>query len=208
MSTRPIKAVILPAHLSRNSPMNLPEQSPRYVNPDFIYMDEDTGGLFLYKDDRYPSSSKNPKAILGKVAVMRVSFIDQERNETTGELKDKMTCGFVADLRFIESANDFGDAPTDEVPDDQEDFNRWQKDREDAIPIAAVGYEGTTAGEVATAGDSRFVWAVLHLAELADQFNARLLAEDEGKEMPKKTKSKSGKTEDEDQIQKGLSVDK
>lgn len=210
MSAKPIEAVVLPAYLNRNTPMNLFEESPRYVSPDFIYINEVTNGLFLYGDDRYPKISKDPKALLGTVGIMRVAVVDPET--------DGLVNGFVADLRFIESADRFEDAAPDEAPDDQEDFNEWQQDKLHEIPIAAVAYKGLEEGETAVSGDSRFASAVMHLARLADELDKKLHAEHEEKKKLKETKSvakdgegeKNGqrKVEDRDQTLKGLSVDK
>ena len=186
MKPQPIKPATLPPHLNRNTVANLPEESPRYICPDDVSMRETTGELFLYDDNQFSKSSKNPKKLIGSVGIMKAAIVDPETN-------DLMT-GYVADLRHIKSADDFEDAAEEDAPDDQEEFSYWQEEREHEVPIAAVAFWGVDGKETVTQGDGRFANAAIHLATLSDKLEKKLAKEEaERRKKAKKAAAKAAK---------------
>lgn len=160
MTAKSIEAAVLPAHLSRSTVANLGVESPRYVPPDYILLNRETGQLYLRGGDLCLQNTQDTSKLLGRVGIMNASIIDAETND--------VTTGYVADLRFIDTADGFSEATSAEEPSNPERREAWEAAKQQEIPIAAVTYEGLGTGEVVVSGDVRFAKAALHLAGLAD----------------------------------------
>ena len=116
---------------------------------------------------------KNPTTLLGKVGLMKVAIMTP--------VDKTLITGYVADLRFLPSTDDFDVAPPAEPPSYQEEFDMWQEDTNDMIPVAAIAFKGIeSTTDIETAGDERFCRAVLHLASLADELDAELKQKNTG----------------------------
>ncbi len=167
MTSPDISPAKLPFHLMPNTVSNLPIESPRYVDPEYVYLREETGELFLSAGEILDITTRNPNVIMGKVALMKVALPAADGGT--------LLTGYVADLRFLASSDDFDVAPPAEAPDDQEEFSMWAEDTKNLIPIAAIAFTGIEKStDVDTEGDERFAGAVLHLAKLADELEADL----------------------------------
>ena len=97
----------------------MPVESPRYAEPEYVYLRQDTGELFLESREVFDASTKNPTTILGKVGIMKVTI-------TTPRDKALIT-GYVADLRFLPSTDDFDVAQPAEPPSDQKELTCGEK---------------------------------------------------------------------------------
>ena len=173
MTSPDISPTKLPYHLMPNTVQNLPVESPRYVDPEYVYLRQDTGELFLDAREVLDASTKNPTTLLGKVGLMKVAIMTP--------VDKTLITGYVADLRFLPSTDDFDVAPPAEPPSDQEEFDMWQEDTNDMIPVAAIAFKGIeSTTDIETAGDERFYRAVLHLASLADELDAKLKQKNTG----------------------------
>ncbi len=187
MPRREISPAILPVHLEPRTIGNLPIESPRFVDPDFIYLRDATNELFVYKSDQFERGSDRPARLLGKVGIMKALVTDNSDKQ-----QPTSVTGYVADLRFITSGDDFMTAPSLEMPADQEDMSSWEEDLRESIPLAAIIFhEDGPKRETTTTGDTRFISAVLHLAKLADELEAENRARQSSRKtaQPKGTRS-------------------
>lgn len=164
MEPKPITPATLPPYLSRNTASHLPVESPRFIQPNLIYVRSESGALFINTTDKYYPITINPDTLQDRVGIMSTCITDPETEE--------LVAGFVADLRWIDSDEDMSQAADVEAPADQEFFGGWKNKREQEIPIAALTYRAVGTYESLVSGDVRFAKAAIHLAYLADWFEA------------------------------------
>lgn len=170
MTSPEISPARLPYHLMPRTVGNLEIESPRFINPDRVYLRDDTGELFVYSDDLLDSATRNPRALMGKVGLMKAVITDPKLTNT-----QHLLTGYVVDLRFVPSTDKFDAAPPAEKPDDDEEANAWFEDMKTLVPIASIAFTHEQGSkEIDTTGDARFAKAALHLASLADELDHKL----------------------------------
>lgn len=181
MNSRDIKPVILPTFLQRDLIKNVSVEEVHFLPQNEVFMREETGELFLHKEGELDKTTRRPKDVFGRVGIMLATIVDEETNH--------LLSGFVADLRFIENANEFSYASEADAPDDQEEFSNWQQMQRDELPIAAITVWDVDKEFPFVVGDQRFGAAALYLAEVADKIDDDI-AEYEISEASKKAADK------------------
>lgn len=166
MKPRDINPTVLPSFLQRDLIKNVKVEDVQFLEQDEVLMCEDTGELFLSKETELDDETRRPKQVFGRVGVMLATIVDKETNE--------LLSGFVADFRYIENANEFSYAADAEAPDDQEERNKWEDQRRDEVPIAAIAVWDADREESLVVGDQRFGEAVLYLADEADKVDREI----------------------------------
>lgn len=158
MSYKDRQPAALPPHLTTETISSLAPDSPRYIEPDYIYIDGPQ--VYLRRDESLPAKSRINRGS-GRIAIM-LAVIE------TGEV------GYVADMRSIKHGDDFFPAASDEAPSDQEAFNDWQNDLAQQVAIAAIISRSPDSGKNELSGDEDFFNALTYLVGEVDKSTATL----------------------------------
>lgn len=137
---------------------NMEPDTPRYVPSELMYLDETSSELYVDDRDVLSEDTARPTKMMGRVGLMCVAVVDQEKT---------LVSGYVADLRYAEPEMFDAAAPAT-MPEDEEVRSFWFEDRKHLVPIAAIAYSDPETGRTAAHGDTRFADAALHLAMLLD----------------------------------------
>lgn len=148
MTTPERVAASLPDNLQPETMGTIPIDTPRFVEPQNIYID-DENHAYVYPRERLPAYADKPAAQYGQVAIMLVMLGMELRH--------------VADTRYTISDMDDDDEPTS-----PQHFNYWDEDYEDGAPVVAIMTRDPDTQDDIPIGDPDFFDATRHLAMLVD----------------------------------------
>lgn len=141
----------LPSYLWPETVASMPIETPRFVLPRNIYVDEENRAA-MYGPERLQPDSRRVSLEQGRVAVMAVF----------SELG--LDSGIVADFRYMITTDDDASAE----PVNPQSFNYWDDETPGMVPIVARISNDPDTGLPETTGNPRFFSATRHLAMLVD----------------------------------------
>lgn len=148
MSSPERSPALLPDNLQPETMGTIPIDTPRFVSPQNIYVD-DNNYAYVYPPERLPANADKPASMYGQVAIMLVML--------------GMELHHVADTRYtvaVDKASDESASP--------QDFNYWDQDYEGGAPVVAFMTRDPDTKEDIAIGDPEFFDAARHLAHLVD----------------------------------------
>ncbi|MGB4762382.1 MAG: hypothetical protein WBP12_03430, partial [Candidatus Saccharimonas sp.] len=137
----------LPSYLWPETVGTMPIETPRYVEARYIHVDAENRAA-MYGPERLQPDSRRVSLEQGRVAVM---FVFSELG---------LDSGIVADFRHTMAG--------DNAEVNPQNFNYWDEDTPDMVPIVASIATDPETGSPETTGDPRFYSATRHLASLVD----------------------------------------
>lgn len=141
----------LPSYLWPETVTSIPIETPRFVLPRNIYVDDENRAA-MYGPERLQPDSRRASLEQGRVAVMSVF----------SELG--LDSGIVADFRYMITQDDDISAE----PVNPQNFSYWDRETPGMVPIVARISNDPETGLPETTGDPRFFSATKHLAMLVD----------------------------------------
>lgn len=145
----------LPYYLWPETVGTMPIQTPRYVEPRSIYVDAKNRAA-MYRFERFTPHSRQASLKRGQIAVMMA----------LSELE--CDSGIVADFRYMMDEEN-------EPPVNQQNFELWDEELEDMIPVVASVSTDPETGLPSITGDPRFCGEARYLASLVDEDRSQLM---------------------------------